>query len=118
MLECVKDLYDRVIAKRRVTHNLKDFTVQSDNGEFKSDAVLKILLFVGGSRMTCCAYAPETQAAIERIWGIVHNLSSCMLIGKKLPDQYWLFASASACKIYSNIPLSHTPKIETPRSPP
>ena len=41
MLECVKDLYDRVIAKRRVTHNLKDFTVQSDNGEFKSDAVLK-----------------------------------------------------------------------------
>ena len=30
MLECVRDLYDRVIVKRRVTHKLKDFIVQSD----------------------------------------------------------------------------------------
>ena len=96
---------------------MRDFVVQSDNGEFKSDSVLKFLLSVGGNRLTCCAYAPETQAAIERIWGILHNMSSCMLIGKKLPDHYWQFASAYACKIYNNIPPSLTPKGETPRSP-
>ena len=117
MLECVRDLYDRVIVKRRVTHKLKDFIVQSDNGEFKSDAVLRFLLSVGGNRLTCCAYSPETQAAIERIWGIIHNMSSAMLLGKKLPEHYWQFASAYACKIYNNIPPSHTPKGETPRSP-
>ena len=39
-----------------------------------------------------------------------------MLIGKKLSDQYWQFASAYACKVYNNIPPSHTPKIETLRS--
>ena len=43
MLECIKDMYDRIIVKRRITHNLKDFVVQSDNGEFKSEAVLKFL---------------------------------------------------------------------------
>ena len=51
-----------IIVKRRVTHNLREFVIQSDNGEFKSDAVMKYLLSVGGTRLTCCAYSPETQS--------------------------------------------------------
>ena len=117
VLDCVKDLYERVIVKRRVSYKLTDFVVQSDNGEFKSESMLKILLSVGGNRLTCCAYSPETQSAIERIWGILHNMSSAMLIGKKLPEPYWQFASDYACEIYNNIPPSHTPKGECPRTP-
>ena len=117
VLDCVKHLYDNVIIKRRIAHGLKDFTVQSDNGEFKSEAVLKFLLSVGGNRLTCCAYAPETQSAIERIWGIIHNMSSAMMIGKRLSEYYWAYASAYAGEIYNNIPPSHTPKGESVRSP-
>ncbi len=73
VLDCVKHLYDNVIIKRRIAHGLKDFTIQSDNGEFKSEAVLKFLLSVGGSRLTCCAYAPETQSAIERIPAVIQK---------------------------------------------
>ena len=117
VLDCVKDLYERVIVKRRVSYKLTDFVVQSDNGEFKSESVLKFLLSVGGNRLTCCAYSPETQSAIERIWGILHNMSSAMLIGKKLSEPYWQFASDYACEIYNNIPPSHTPKGECHRTP-
>ena len=100
-----------------MTHNLREFVIQSDNGEFKSDAVMKYLLSVGGTRLTCCAYSPETQSAIERIWGILHNMSSAMMLGKKLTEHYWQFASAYACVLYNNIPPSLTPQGETPRTP-
>ena len=103
MLECVKDLYERVIVKCRVASNLKTFIVQSDNGEFKSDKVLSFLLSVGGDRLTCCAYSPETQGSIERIWGIIHNMASCMMIDKRLSEPYWELAQAYACDIYNNI---------------
>ena len=61
MLDCVKDLYERLIVKCRVASNLKTFIVQSDNGEFKSDIAFIFLLAVGGDRLTCFAYSPETQ---------------------------------------------------------
>ena len=107
MLYCIKDLYNCVIAKRRVSHGLKDFVVQSDNGEFKSNVVKEYLLSVGGDRLTCCAYAPETQSVIERLWGTITNMSSAMMISKKLPECYWEFASAYAAEIYNNIPPKH-----------
>ena len=117
MLECVKDLYERVIVKCRVASNLKTFIVQSDNGEFKSDKVLSFLLSVGGDRLTCCAYSPETQGSIERIWGIIHNMASCMMIDKRLSEPYWELAQAYACYIYNNIYPSKIAKGEIPKSP-
>ena len=39
VLDCVKYLYERVIKPRLIAHDLKTFVVQSDNGEFKSNAV-------------------------------------------------------------------------------
>ena len=42
ILDCLKHFYETVIVKRRASHGLQEFVVQSDNGEFKSDAILKI----------------------------------------------------------------------------
>ena len=32
ILDCVKDYYESVVAKRLASHKLKDFVIQSDNG--------------------------------------------------------------------------------------
>ena len=77
-------MYESVIAKRRASHGLKDFVVQSDNGEFVSDKILTFLHKVGGERRTCCAYTPEIMTFIERLWGIINSMASAMLIDKKL----------------------------------
>ena len=117
VLDCVKDLYDRVIKPRRIAHGLKTFIIQSDNGEFKSNAVLDYLRSVGGERLTCCAYSPESNSKIERIWGILHNMTSAMLIEKKLPEYYWEFAQDYAAMIYNSIPPVRTRPGTFPRSP-
>ena len=99
VLDCVKALYSKVIQPRRVSHGLTSFVIQSDNGEFKSNAVLDFLRYVGGDRLTCCAYSPETMGKIERMWSIIHNMVCAMLIGKKLHECYWEFAENYACRI-------------------
>ena len=43
VLDCVDDLYDRVIKPRCIAHDLKTFVIQSDNAEFRSNAVLDFL---------------------------------------------------------------------------
>ena len=68
VLDSVKDLYERVSKPRRSAHDLKLFVVQSDNGEFKSNAVLEFLRSVGGERLTCCVYSPESDSKIKCIW--------------------------------------------------
>ena len=113
----MKDFYATVIAKRRASHGLKDFIIQSDNGECKSDAVRSFLNSVGGELRTCCAYTPETMAHIERLWGIINNMATAMLLDKGLPTAYWEYAQKYALDIYNNIPPTKTPKGEEPRSP-
>ena len=117
ILECLKHFYETVIIKRRASHGLKDFVVQSDNGEFKSDAILKFLHSVGGDRRTCCAYTPEIMAFIERLWGIINSMASAMLIDKGLPEEFLEFAQNYALDIYNNIPPTRTPKGQDPKSP-
>ena len=78
--------------------------IQSDNGEFKSDAVEKYLHSVGGSRRVCCAYTPELMAVIERLWGTIHNMATALLIESGLSESYWVYAQAYAYLIYNNIP--------------
>ena len=109
--------YSSVIAKRRVSHQLKDFVIQSDNGEFKSDAILNYLNSVGGSRRTCCAYTPEIMAFIERLWGIINSMATAMIIDKQLDETFWEFAQAYALDIYNNIPPSRTPVGQEVKSP-
>ena len=46
--ECIKDFYENVIVKKSDSQGLKDFAIQSDDGECKSDAVCKCLSSVGG----------------------------------------------------------------------
>ena len=106
-----------MIAKRRASHGLKDFIIQSDNGECKSDAVKSFLNSVGGELRTCCAYTPETMAFIERLWGIINNMATAMLLDKGLPTTYWEYAQTYALDIYNNIPPTKTPRGEEPRSP-
>ena len=113
----MKDFYATVIAKRRASHGLKDFIIQSDNGECKSDAVRSFLNSVGGELRTCCAYTPETMAHIERLWGIINNMATAMLLDKGLPTAYWEYAQKYALDIYNSIPPTKTPKGEEPRSP-
>ena len=117
VLDCLKDMYDKVIQPKRVNDGLKAFIIQSDNGEFKSNAVLEFLHSVGGERLTCCAYSPETMAKIERIWGVLHNMTSAMLIEKQLPECYWEFAQTYAALIYNSIPPSRTHAGRSPKSP-
>ncbi len=88
ILECLQHFVDTVIKKRRASHGLKDFVVQSDNGEFKSDAILKYLHSVGGERRTCCAYTPEIMTFIERLWGIINSMASAMMVDKQLNEAY------------------------------
>ena len=116
-MECLQHFYETVIAKRRASHGLKEFVVQSDNGEFKSDAILRYLHSVGGDRRTCCAYTPEVMAFIERLWGIINSMASAMLIDKGLSEEYWEFAQNYALDIYNNIPPTRTPKGQEPKSP-
>ena len=110
ILDCLNHFYETVVVKRRVSHGLKDFIVQSDNGEFKSDAILKYLHSVGGERRTCCAYTPEIMAFIERLWGIINSMASAMIIDKKLDESYWEFAQNYALDIYNNIPPTRSPR--------
>ena len=77
-----------MVKPRRIAHDLKTFVIQSDNGEFKLNAVLDFLTSVGGEHLTCCACSPESNSRSERIWGILHNMTSAMLIAKNLPECY------------------------------
>ena len=108
VLDCVRDLYERVIKPRRIAHNLKTLIVQLDNGEFKSNAVLEFLQSVGGERLTFRAYSPESKSKIERVWGVLHNTSSAMLIEKKLPKCYCEWAQDYTALIYNSIPPIRT----------
>ena len=76
-------MYRTVIVLLRGARGLKEFVIQSDNGEFKSDAVQQFLLSVGGTRRTVCAYTPELMSVIERLWGTIHNMTCAMMIEKK-----------------------------------
>ena len=67
VLDCAKDLYERIIKPRRIAHDLKTFVIQSVNGEFKSNVVLDFLRSVGGERLTCCPHSPESYSKIEWI---------------------------------------------------
>ena len=91
--------------------------MQSDNGEFKSNTILKYLHSVGGERRTCCAYTPEIMAFIERLWGIINSMASAMMIDKQLDDSYWEFAQNYALDIYNNIPPTRSPKGMEAKSP-
>ena len=82
-----------------MNHSLKEFIIQSDNGEFKSDAVLEFLKSVGGNRRTCCAYTPEVMAYIERLWGIIDTMATAIMIDKKLPEPFWELAQKYALDI-------------------
>ena len=106
-----------MIVNRRLNHGLKEFVVQSDNGEFVSNNILSFLKSVGGDRRTCCSYTPEIQAFIERLWGIIHNMASAMMIDKGLSEEYWQLAQEYACDIYNNVPPSRTPKGQEMKSP-
>ena len=117
ILDCIKDYYVHVIAKRRVSHGLKEFIIQSDNGECRSDKIIEYLNSVGGDLWTCCAYTPEIMAFIERLWGIINSMATSMLAEKGLPSEYWDFAQNYALDIYNNIPPSKTPRGQTPKSP-
>ena len=100
------DFLSSVIPYCRQKHGLKDFVVQSDWGEFKSDAVQKLLQQYDGKRKICCAYSPETQSRIERTWRTNVELASAMLLAKKLPEPFWEDASRYACIIYNFLPPS------------
>ena len=52
VLDCLKDMIDNVIQLKLVNDGLKAFIIQSNNGEFKSNAVLECLHSVGGVRLT------------------------------------------------------------------
>ena len=48
MYDCIVDFVNTVIVGRRVNHGLKEFTIQSDNGEAKSKRVIEFLQANGG----------------------------------------------------------------------
>ena len=67
--------------------------------------------------LTCCSYSPETQSKIERVWRTIHDMSTALMINRKLPEQSWALAMRYACLIYNNIPPSRMPKGIKPQSP-
>ena len=103
ILACLQVLYEKVIVRWKAL-GLTTFCIQSDNGEFKSDAIERYLHSVGGTRKVCCAYTPELMAVIERLWGTIRNMASAMMIQAGLSEPYWELAQAYACLIYNNIP--------------
>ena len=106
-----------MIVNRRVNHGLKEFVIQSDNGEAKSKKVIEFLRVNGGALLTCCSYSPETNSKIERVWRTIHDMSTALMLNRKLPEQFWALAMRYACLIYNNIPPSRTPKGMKPLSP-
>ena len=48
MYTCVVDFVNSFIVNRRVNHGLKEFVIQSDNGEAKSNKVIEFLRANGG----------------------------------------------------------------------
>ena len=54
---------------------------------------------------------------IERLWGIINNMATAMLLDKGLPTVYWEYAQKYALDIYNNIPPTKTPRRKEPRSP-
>ena len=106
-----------MIVNRRVNRVLKDFVIQSDNGEAKSNKVIQVLQANGGTLLTSCSYSPETNSKIERVWRTIHDMATALLLQKKLHEQYWELAQRYACVIYNNIPPTRTPKCQKPMSP-
>ena len=92
ILDCVKDFYATVIPKRRASHRLKDFIIQSDRGECKSETVKSFIRSVGGLLRTCCAYTTETMAFIEKLRGIINSMATAMLLDECLSTAYWEYA--------------------------
>ena len=88
----MKDFYATIIAKRRASHGLKDFIIQSDSGECKSEAAKSFIRSFGGVLRTCCAYTTETMAFIEKLRRIINSMATAMLLDKCLPTAYWEYA--------------------------
>ena len=117
ILECLKHFYKLVIQPRKINRGLKDFCVQSDNGEFCSDGIADYLHSVDGERRTCCAYSPEIMAFIKRLWDIISNMATSLMSENQLPEQYWKSAQNYSLEIYNNIPPTRIPKGQATASP-
>ena len=116
VLDFVIDFYDRVNKTRRIAHYFKTVVVQSDNGEFKSNAVLDFLRSARGDHFTCIAYCPESKSKIEGVYGVLHKITSAMLVEKNLTKCYWEFAQDHAALIYYSILPVRTRTGTFPRS--
>ena len=99
--EQTKDLIEVEIPKLRVRHNLKDFIIHSDVGEFQSDKIRALVRSVGGEIEKGSAYTPEHQCFIERAWRTIKEMASAMILAAGLSEAYWECAQAYAALIYN-----------------
>jgi hypothetical protein len=96
-----KDLLESEIPKLRTRHNLRDFIIHSDVGEFQSEKIRSLVRTFGGEIQKGSAYTPEHSCFIERAWRTIKEMASTMIIAAGLSEPYWECAQAYACLIYN-----------------
>ena len=96
-----KDLLESEIPKLRTRHNLRDFIIHSDVGEFQSEKIRSLVRTFGGEIQKGSAYTPEHSCFIERAWRTIKEMASTMIIAAGLSEPYWECAQSYACLIYN-----------------
>ena len=89
MFAQTKDLLESEIQKCRLRHDMKDFIVHSDVGEFQSEKIRQLVRSYGGEIQKGSAYTPEQQCFMERGWRTIKDTASTMIVAAGLSEPYW-----------------------------
>ena len=65
-----------------------------------------------------CTNTPENNQFIERVWGTLADMSSCMQEDSKRPEPYWEEARKLSQYIYNRVPATRKPDVGPWSSPP
>ena len=111
-----KDLLEAEIPKCRLRHDMKDFIVHSDVGEFQSEKIKQLVRTFGGEIQKGSAYTPEQQCFMERGWRTVKDMASTMIVAAGLSEPYWECAQDYA-KLMNNKTVRPDPETGELKSP-
>ena len=97
-----------IIKPLKATTGLTNIELITDCGSEFDNAQVRQLLLDNGIRPTLtCPYIYEHHGKIERIWRTIDDMARCMLIERKLDEEWWEAARDTAAYIYNRVVNGH-----------
>ena len=110
--DCIKDFIDTEI--ERLLYRFKDLgviTLISDGGELHSNKAARFCAKYNVTQGFTCTNTPENNQFIERVWGTLADMTTCMLEDSQRPEAYWEEARKHSQYIYNRVPATRKPEV-------